>query len=350
MSEQDLLFETADRLFAQVSTFDEVQAAQASGWSQASWDAADALGLTRIGIGEEAGGVGGSTADVVALLIAAGYHAVALPLAESTMIAGWLANAPGVVLPQGPVTVIPNRAGDTLRLEGDLLSGTAHRVPWGRNADLILGLVDDHIVGFTPSQASIHHDVNVAGEPRDDLSLNGITPVLCVAALPEQDPQGLALVGALSRSALMAGALLRIVDITAQYTQERKQFGKPVGSFQAVQLHVVRCAEHAAQVDLAVQVAARECDRGEASFEIAVAKTLANDAARIASRAAHQAHGAMGMTQEYLLHQYTRRLWAWRSEYGDAAWVSTLGEAVVALGADHHFHISADGSASGIEL
>ena len=103
-------------------------------------------------------------------------------------------------------------------------------------------------------------------------------------------------------------------------------------------------------MDLAVQVAARECDRGEASFEIAVAKTLANDAARIASRAAHQAHGAMGMTQEYLLHQYTRRLWAWRSEYGDAAWVSTLGEAVVALGADHHFHIIADGSASGIEL
>ena len=350
MSEQDLLFETADRLFAAVCTFDEVQRAQNSGWSDLSWDASNELGLTRIGVGEDAGGVGGSIADAVALLMAAGYHSVPLPLAESTLLAGWLAKAPGVILPEGPLTVIPNKANDSLRLDGAKLYGTAQRVPWGRKASLVLGLIDGHIIGVTPSQATISEDVNVAGEARDDLSFDGVTPVLCEQAVPEQTKQSLQLVGALSRSALMAGALLRVADITAQYTQERKQFGKAIGSFQAVQLHVVRCAEQAAYVDLGVQVAAREADRGVAAFEIMAAKTLANDAARIASRAAHQAHGAMGMTQEYVLHQYTRRLWAWRSEYGDASWVHHLGEAVVALGADHHFHVIADGSASGISL
>ena len=350
MSEQDLLFETADRLFGDVATFDEVQAAQQQGWSDATWNAADELGLTRIGVSEAAGGMGGSIADVVALLMAAGYHAVPIPLAESTLLAGWLATAPGIVLPEGPVSVIPNKANDSLRLDNGVLHGTAHRVPWGRNVKLVLGLVDGHIIGVSPHDARIAEDVNVAGEPRDDLSFEGVTPALCVEASSEQTPERLALMGALSRSALMAGALLRVVDATAQYTQERKQFGKPVGSFQAVQIHLVRCAEQAAQVDLAVQVAAREADRGPASFEIAAAKTLANDAARTASRAAHQAHGAMGMTQEYVLHQYTRRLWAWRGEYGDATWRTQLGQAVVALGPDHHFHVIADGSASGIAL
>ena len=350
MSEQDLLFETADRLFGDVATFDEVQAAQQRGWSEATWSAADELGLTRIGVSEAAGGMGGSIADVVALLMAAGYHAAPIPLAESTLLAGWLAQAPGIVLPEGPLSVIPNKANDTLRLENGTLQGSAHRVPWGRNVSLILGLVDGHIVGVNPHDARITEDVNVAGEPRDDLDFEGATPVFCVAATPAQTLERFALMGALSRSALMAGALLRVVDATAQYTQERKQFGKPVGSFQAVQIHLVRCAEQAALVDLAVQVAAREADRGPASFEIAAVKTLANDAARTASRAAHQAHGAMGMTQEYVLHQYSRRLWAWRGEYGDASWRSQLGRGVATLGPDHHFHVIADGSASGIAL
>jgi acyl-CoA dehydrogenase len=148
----------------------------------------------------------------------------------------------------------------------------------------------------------------------------------------------------------MAGALLAMSELTVEYTSERRQFGQAVGRFQAVQLHLVRCAEEAALVDLAVQVAAREADRGDARFEIASAKLLADDAARVASRAAHQAHGAIGMTQEYALHHLSRRLWAWRAEYGDRTWPERLGRAVATTGPDNLYRVIAEGSASGISM
>ncbi len=148
----------------------------------------------------------------------------------------------------------------------------------------------------------------------------------------------------------MAGALLAMSELTVEYTSERRQFGQAVGRFQAVQVHLVRCAEEAALVDLAVQVAAREADRGDARFEIASAKLLADDAARVATRAAHQAHGAIGMTQEYALHHLSRRLWAWRAEYGDRSWPERLGRAVIDAGPDRLYRVIAEGSGSGIEL
>jgi acyl-CoA dehydrogenase len=146
----------------------------------------------------------------------------------------------------------------------------------------------------------------------------------------------------------MSGALQTVAEMTARYTTERRQFGKPVGTFQAVQAHVVAAAEEAALVDIAVQVAGRESDRQAASFEIAAAKAVANNAARVATRAAHQAHGAMGMTQEYPLHHFSRRLWAWRAEYGDSSWGNQLGRAAADLGSDRLYYAIADGSTSGI--
>jgi acyl-CoA dehydrogenase len=154
----------------------------------------------------------------------------------------------------------------------------------------------------------------------------------------------------LSRAALIAGALEGIVDLTVAYTHDRKQFGKAVGSFQSVQNLLVRCGEDAVLVGLAVEAAAREFARGHGDFEVACAKTLASDAARTASRAAHQAHGAMGMTREYPLHQLTRRLWSWRAEFGDASWKRDLGDALVALGPDGLYRSIAEGSGSGITL
>jgi acyl-CoA dehydrogenase len=68
---------------------------------------------------------------------------------------------------------------------------------------------------------------------------------------------------------------------------------------------------------------------------MAASKVIANTAATEAARAAHQAHGAIGMTREYRLHQFTRRLWSWRSEFGsEGEWARRLGERVISAGAD----------------
>jgi acyl-CoA dehydrogenase len=144
----------------------------------------------------------------------------------------------------------------------------------------------------------------------------------------------------------MAGALERLEALALEYTATRRQFGKPVGTFPAVQAHLVHAAQHSATVNMALSAAVHAAERVSARFEIAAAKLLANQAATEATRHAHQAHGAMGMTREYPLHHFSRRLWAWRSEYGDArGWSRTLGDAVRAVGADHLYPVIAGGSA-----
>ena len=348
MTVDPLLLETADRAFADTCTHETIQAAERDGWAPAIWETAAGIGLPWIGVPEEAGGSGGTIADGVAVLGVAGRHAAPIPLAETGLLAGWLLAGAGLPVGSGPRTVVPGRAEDDLRLVGDRLEGTAHRVPWARTAERIVALVGGAVVAVTPSRARIEPVTNLAGEPRDTVVFEHAEVDAIADAPAGIDADALQFRGALTRAALMAGALLAMSELTVEYTSERRQFGQAVGRFQAVQAHLVRCAEEAALVDLAVQVAAREADRGAARFEIASAKLLADDAARVATRAAHQAHGAIGMTQEYGLHHLSRRLWAWRAEYGDRAWPERLGRAVVTNGGDNMYRVIAEGSASGV--
>jgi acyl-CoA dehydrogenase len=323
-----LVVETADKAFRAASTFDAVQAAESERWSPAVWEAASSLGLPWISVPESLGGVGGSISDAVAVLISAGRYAAPIPLAETGLLAGWLLASAGLPVGDGPLTVVPGRPDDDLRIVEGRLSGSAHRVPWAGSVDRIVALVDGYVVVTSPSSGHVTEAANVAGEPRDTLTFEGALVDELVPASDGVDAEALSFRGALGRAALMAGALSAMEELTVSYTGERRQFGRPIGSFQAVQALVVRAAEEAALVDTAVQVAAREADRSPARFEIASAKLLADQAAGAAARAAHQAHGAMGMTQEYPLHQLSRRLWAWRNEYGRLLWPRKLGEAI----------------------
>ena len=345
-----LLIETAERALGAVSTFDAVQAAEATRWSAEVWDAVAEIGLPWISIPESAGGVGGSLSDAIAVLKVAGQFAAPIPLAETGVLGGWLLSQAGGHVGDGPLSVVPGRPDDTLTFSNGKLSGTAHRVPWAGSVDQIVALVDGHVVAIAPSEATIEEVTNLAGEPRDTVTFNNADVLFSAAAPNGVTPSSLRLRGALSRAALMAGSLSAITKMTVDYTRERKQFGKPIGSFQAVQALVVRVGEEFALVDLAVQVAAREFERGQGSFEVASAKILADDAARVASAASLQAHGAMGATQEYPLHQLTRRLWSWRAEFGDAFWAQELGRAVLTAGPDQLFAAISGGSASGIQL
>jgi alkylation response protein AidB-like acyl-CoA dehydrogenase len=81
---------------------------------------------------------------------------------------------------------------------------------------------------------------------------------------------------------------------------------------------------------------------GSARFDVAVAaaKARVGEAAGIGAEIAHQAHGAMGYTHEHTLHHFTRRLLAWRDEYGrEAHWQARLGRRAVSLGADRTWEL-----------
>jgi len=337
-----LLIEAAERVFSDTCTHEAIEAAEREGWAAGVWARVAEVGLPWIAL------EGGSLVDALQVLRVAGRYAAPVPLAETGVLAGWLLAASGLPVGEGPLTVVPGRPEDTLKIVGDRLSGVAHRVPWARKVERVVALIEVEgawVVAAVPRSGMVAEArVNLAGEPRDTVTFNGQAHV--AAAAPGVDGAALRYRGALTRVMLMAGALERMSELTVGYTNERVQFGRPVGRFQAVQQHLVQGAQDAALVGMAAHAAARAASRGQARFEIAAAKLLANRAAHTATRAAHQAHGAMGMTREYALHHVSRRLWAWRSEYGDEVfWSSRLGGAVAGAGAEQLYPAITAGSA-----
>jgi len=143
------------------------------------------------------------------------------------------------------------------------------------------------------------------------------------------------LYGALARAAQMAGGLDYLLRQASQYATERRQFGKPIGSFQVIQQNLAVLAGHAAAAGTAAANAFRAADRGDPAFEIAVAKTRVGEAAGVGASIAHQVHGAIGFTYEHALQFVTRRLWSWRAEFGgEGDWAAELGRSVCERGAD----------------
>lgn len=317
-----LLIDGARRLLADTCTHEVVQAAEAAGWSAGVWDA-----LTDAGYGSISEL---PLADALGVLTVAGEHAAPVPLAEAAL-AGWLLGEPLPGRASVPVAGEP-------RLHDGRLSGTV-RVPWGRGVEHVVAVVDQQAAVMAVASAErIEQHVNIAGEPRDTLVFEGVTPEEVRPAACDLRERG-----ALTRAALMAGALMGMARLTVAYAGERRQFGRPIAAFQAVQQHLVTIAQQACIAGAAVEGAAALPD----AFEIAAAKATASRAALTATRAAHQVHGAMGMTQEYRLHHFSRRLWAWRSEYGDEQqWAGLLGRALLAGGAEQLYPTITGGSAA----
>lgn len=344
-----LLVQTLTRLFTQTCSHEAVQAAEASGWAQGIWEPLAGTGAPWVGVGEQFGGSGGTLADAVAVLKLVGRFGVPLPVAETGLLGGWLAGAAGMALPDGPLTVVPQRREDTLVLTGDRLDGVAHRVPWAARAERIMALVGDQIVAVDPSAAGVDVELvrNLAGEPRETVAFSGVTVAHRATAPSGVDAIALRQRGALCRSAEIAGALERIAELTVEYAGQRTQFGQKIGRFQAVAQHLVRLASETRLVGMALDATVVAFAHGDATFEVASLKSLAGDSGSDVTARAHQVHGAIGMTQEFVLHQLTRRVWSWREEFGSSAWWREgLGALVAEVGADGLWPLVSEGSAS----
>jgi acyl-CoA dehydrogenase len=334
------------------------------------WDTLAELRLPWVSVAEEAGGAGGDLDDAFTVLFHAGRHAVALPLAETGVLGGWLLSSAGLSVPEGPLAVPvshelaiaepedPARGaaaeGAGLRLmprgPGWVASGRLTRVPWGAQAAGVATLARSPggplAVLVMPEEVEVIRGNNLAGEPRDTFATDGVVlgPER-VGPAPPHAAEWLLLRGALSRALLMTGAMDAVGPLSVSYANERAQFGRPIASFQAVAQRLAQLAEAAEAAGLATQVAARmfadAVGRGGADrpgpdvwLAVAAAKVTAGRSAREVSTHAHQVHGAVGMTEEYPLHRFTRRLWSWAHEWGgEAAWAQWLGDRVIGAGA-----------------
>lgn len=330
----NIVVETASRILQDLCTADAVNGLEEGRWPAELWNTLEEAGLPTAWVPEELGGAGGELADGFGVIRMAGRHTAPVPLAE-TLMAGFLLARAGLPVPAGPLTVAPVRTADALELDaGGRLRGTVHNVPFARQARHVAVLArragQCHIALVGAEDCKVTPGDSIAGEPRDTVSFPGVTPK-AIQDRPEPNGEIVALLGAAIRSAQMAGALERILDLSLQYATERVQFGRPIAKFQAIQQSLAQLAGEVAAASAAATAAADavglEGDWGEnVVTDVAAAKIRVGEATGIGAAIAHQVHGAMGFTYEHSLHHATRRLWSWRDEFGDEShWSIQLG-------------------------
>ncbi|MEC9431686.1 MAG: acyl-CoA dehydrogenase [Pseudomonadota bacterium] len=349
MSDDSIVVETTRRIFADLADPQTLNAAKDDAWKTALWSALEESGLTLAWVPEEAGGAGAEMADGFDVLRISGQYAAPAPLAE-TLLAGLTLARAGIALPDGPMTVGPIRDGDALRLAGGTVSGRARAVPFARDALHLVAMVEDeagaaHVALIAIGDAAAADRAADLGAGRADLHFDGVAPAALAPAPEGFGPADFQRLGAVMRVQQMAGALETALDMCTRYVQERVAFGKPIGKFQAVQQNLARLAGEVAAALTAASSSADTLEKwmaGDADItpedlflECASAKIRTGEAANEGAAIAHQAHGAIGFTNEYVLQRYTRTLFGWRDDFGgEARWALNLGNAMAARGAD----------------
>ncbi len=337
---QRILLETANRLLGDLCTRPVGDAAEQGAWPADLWRRLEETGFTNAARSTARGGESGDIGDMYLLVKAAGAHAAPVPLAE-TLLAEQMLAAAGLQAADGPATIGPVLRADRMTLArrgGRLsLSGVARRVPWARHARTLVLLAEDRGTTVTVRVEQVPVEAqgwNQAREPRDTVRFDG-TEISADAIGNGFDFDELYRRGALCRTAAMAGALEKVLALTLRYAGERVQFGRPIGKFQAVQQQIAVLATHVAASNAAANAAIAAHAGGDGAFQIAAAKTRVGQAAGVAAGIAHQVHGAIGFTHEHELHRSTRRLWAWRDEFGsEVEWASWVGQTVAKIGGE----------------
>jgi acyl-CoA dehydrogenase len=337
-----MLIDATTKVMKDFCTKELINESEQGVWASELWDVLAELGMITVAIPEERGGNGGSYADALNILRLAGKYSAPIPLAE-TFQGNWMLNQLGGEISEDPLTVAFPKRNETFRFQksgnGWIVSGKATSVPWARFAKqvLIFGQTESGNVMALIKQeyGKIELGQNIAGEPRDTIRLEDafISDCQIIPIQFEQVVIQLRHTGALTRIVLMAGALERVLELTQIYTTERFQFGRQIHRFQAIQQQLAILAGEYSAAAVAANCAVDAFEPGRPSKETAMAKIRINEAAGKAATIAHQVHGAIGFTHEHVLHQFTRRLWAWRDEYGtETEWGNELARQMIENG------------------
>lgn len=328
--ENNLLYDSTERLVSETFDRESVRRGSAGEWCGDAWRRLEEAGIPMALVPEAQGGFGFALAEAADILRLVGYWAVPLPLSETMLAAALLARV-GLALPEGVLTIAPpRRTSARLVREGDdwRITGDSTRVPWARHAETVVVLADDHLVALPVSSCELTQGANLAGEPRDDLRFD--CPVSSLAPAGEFDAGRIHAAGAALRTIMIAGAANRVLDLSVEYACEHHQFGRPIAKFQAVQQNLAIIGGQAAVCRASGDMAAQALFALGGALAIAMAKARAGEAASEAAHLGHQVHGAIGFTDEYDLQLYTKRIWAWRDEFGnEAEWNEVVGQAAL---------------------
>lgn len=280
------------------------------------WSKLEESGFADALVPEGKGGAGLALTDVFPLMELCGAYAMPVPLAETMLARGLLGQA-GFARPAGSIALgvaIASAAGG-LRCAS---------VPFGRVAEWALVQGDGECLLLPVA----HAERGTAVVPLDASLAWGSAAVAAAKRVPgSHDLQTLQ---ACAAAAQLAGTLMTVFTRTLQYANERNQFGRPIGKFQAIQHQLSVLSEHAFAARMAAQIGCSAAGTVPERLRVAVAKARTSEAALEVAALAHSIHGAIGFTEEFDLQLFTRRLHAWRQAAGsESHWHDVLGEELV---------------------
>jgi alkylation response protein AidB-like acyl-CoA dehydrogenase len=287
-----------------------------TGREEALWSQLAELGLVGMTVPESSGGLGMSELDFVLLAQECGYVALSEPLVHTVLVAvPLLQELGGELASEWLPSIATGEAKVIVGLEQNMLVEDAHL------ADLLIIERAGQLYALSPEQVTLRH--NESMDPSRRLYAveigEGVEPI-ATAELADNLMTGALNRGALGCAAQALGLAQRMIDLSVTYTAERQQFGKAIGSFQAVKHHMANVAVGLEYAKAPVYRAAYALAHGQENAGRAVshAKLVACEAANLAAKNAIQVHGAMGYTWEVDLHIFMKKAWALANTWGDA--------------------------------
>ncbi len=354
--EQELLRRTARDVLAECASMERVRRmiAEPDGLGERDWRRMAELGWQGLAIPEEYGGSGLGMLDLALVLEEMGRVVLPGPFlstvlagltilacGDSTQRARWLPRIADGTL-RATVAMVeesgrwdPDAVAALLEGEADglVLSGTKRFVPDADDAGLVV-CVARHGRGGPPTLVLVERGApGLTVTPLTSMDqTRRIATLTCdrVRVAADQvlsDGGASALVRLLDRGRIalaadMCGGAERVLELTVEYAKVRQQFGRAIGSFQAIQHHCANMAVEVEKARAATHYAAwaDDQDADDAAFAAATAKAITGDAYRFVTAQAIQVHGGIGFTWEHDLHLYFKRAQSGEMAFGGAAW------------------------------
>lgn len=302
------------RVFLQGENTSEQLRALANGGNGLNlWSALSEMGFLGAAASEDAGGLGLSATETLLLCEEAGRAGLPAPYSDTA----------AVLIP-----ALQSLGGQAADLVPDLISGALRGVVvhdinplanYAENADFALVVSSDSIKLCQKGEFTVSplDSIDPGRKVGTVLTEGGVE--LTDRGRAETIASDMAARGALAAAAELCGLTSRMIDLATDYSKTREQFGKPIGSFQAVK-HLMANAQ--VQLEFARPVvyhagATLDAPTGLRDLAVAHAKIAAGDAAMLAAENAIQVFGGMGYTFEVDLHFFMKRAWALCGVWGD---------------------------------
>jgi pimeloyl-CoA dehydrogenase small subunit len=375
--EQRLLSDSVDRLLADTYTFEKRKTylAEPEGWSRALWSQYAELGLLGLPFAEEHGGFGGGGIETMLVMQAFGRVLALEPYLASVVLSGTALRLAGnkaqqsellPLIAEGKLVVAFAHGERQARYDlsdvltnakpkggGWVLDGAKSVVLHGDCADRLI--ISARTTGDRNDPAGIALflvDANANGVARRayrlrdgmgaaEIALSGVEigrdALLCEAGAALPVIERVVEAGIAATAAEAVGAMETMQTMTLEYLKTRQQFGRPIGDNQALQHRATEmfvALEQGRSMAILAAMMVEEPNSGmvgaaERARNIAMVKVGVGQAARFVSQNAVQLHGGIGMTEEYAVGHYFRRVMVIEHSFGDTAHhLSRLAEQV----------------------